>query len=83
MSIKLLAQRSARELMAEFDHDMGQAELAHHIEMLLVEVVSLTKTEYDADLHACCQSDQDMAHKIAHDIRHKEDVVMANLMGLR
>ncbi|WP_438465403.1 hypothetical protein [Marinomonas sp. PE14-40] len=83
MSIKLLAQKTATNLMAEFEKDMNQAELTKHIEELLVEVVNMTKTECDDIRQACCQSDQDIAHKIAHDIRHQEDIVMANLMGLR
>lgn len=83
MSIKLLAQKTAIDLMTEFEKDMSQAELTKHIEALLVEVVAMTKTECDDVMRACCQSDQDIAHKMAHDNRHKEDIVMANLMGLR
>jgi hypothetical protein len=83
MSIKLLAKQTATNLMAEFEKDMNQAELTKHIEELLVEVVNITKTECDPIKLSCCQSDQDIAHKMAHEIRHQEDIVMANLMGLR
>lgn len=83
MSIKLLAQKTANNLMAEFEKDMSQAKLTKHIEELLIEVVNITKTECDEVRQTCCESDQDIAHKIAHDRRHEEDIVMANLMGLR
>mgnify|MGYP005988686471 CR=1 FL=1 len=83
MSIKLLAQKTASNLMTEFEKDMNQAELTKHIETLLLEIVALTKSECEDNHLKCCQSDQDIAHKMAHEIRHKEDIVMANLMGLR
>lgn len=83
MSIKALAQKTATSLMAEFEKDISQAQLTKHIEILLLEIVSLTKTECEESRIVCCQSDLDIAHKIAHEIRHKEDIVMANLMGLR
>ncbi len=83
MSIKLLAQKTATNLMAEFEKDISKAQLTKHIEILLVEIISSTKIECEESRIACCQADQDIAHKMAHEIRHKEDVVMANLMGLR
>lgn len=83
MSIKRLAQEAASNLMAEFEKDMSQAELTKHIENLLLEIVTITKTEYVEVPRTYGQADEDIAHKLAHDVRHKEDVVMANLMGLR
>ncbi len=83
MSIKSLAQKTAVNLMEEFEKDISQAQLTKQIEHLLVEVVAITKTEWEESLKPCCQSDQDIAHKMAYEDRHKEDVVMANLMGLR
>ncbi|OUR82668.1 hypothetical protein A9Q77_01845 [Marinomonas sp. 42_23_T18] len=83
MSIKLLAQKTAMNLMAEFEKDISQAQLTKQIELLLVEIVSITKIECEESRIVCCQADMDIAHKMAHEVRHKEDIVMANLMGLR
>jgi methionine aminopeptidase len=84
MSLHKLADDTARDVLEKLGHGTDQlAEVSQIIEAALEQSIRGTKEGCIEAVNICCSADQDLAHKIAEQLRLKEKALIANLSSLR
>lgn len=75
--------QSIYEILQVTPSDDQSKKVADVLERLAIEVVLDERERATTVANICCSADQDMAHKIAQEIRRDNDVLIANLSALR
>ncbi|MBO6520530.1 MAG: hypothetical protein JJ900_08710 [Rhodospirillales bacterium] len=84
MSLHELADDTARDVLEKLGHGTDQlADVSQIIEAALEKSIRSTKEGCIDAVNICCSADQDLAHKIAEQLRLKERALIANLSSLR
>lgn len=84
MSLDNIVQSTADDIIRVLGGDDDQkTEVAQILEKALLKVVSDTRAGCVEAVNICCSSDQDLAHKIAAEMKQKEELLVSNLMSLR
>ena len=84
MSIRQLADDAATEILASLGEDADNSKDISQIveKALLVVMRDMRRGSVDV-VNMCCSPDQDLAHKIADELHHKEQALITNLSSLR
>jgi len=84
MSVKQLADTTTNQILTAIENNMNDPKsISKIIESALLKVMSETRAGSVEVVNVCCSADQDLAHKIAHELHQKENALIANLMTLR
>ncbi len=84
MSIKQLADDTTKEILKFLTcEDDKLDDVSRIVEKALLTVLCEMHTRYVDVVNICCSPDQDLAHKIAKELRLKEKALIANLSSLR
>lgn len=84
MSLHELADDTARHVLEKLGHGTDRlAEVSQIIETALEQSIRSTNERCIEAVNICCSADQDLAHKIAEELRRKETALIANLSSLR
>lgn len=84
MSIKQLADDTAKEISNSLNCGNDKSDdISRIVEKALFAVLKEVQTECVNVVNICCNPDQDLAHKIARELRLKEKALIANLSSLR
>jgi len=84
MSIKQMADDTAAEILASLGGDGAKSgDVSRIVENALLAVLREARAGCTDVVRVCCSADEDLAHKIADELRHKEQALIANLSSLR
>jgi len=84
MSIKQVADDTAKEILTSLGADVEKSgDVSRIVEKALLVVLREARAGCVDVVKVCCSADQDLAHKIADELRHKEQALIANLSSLR
>lgn len=84
MAIHKLAQDATQEILTLLDGDASKSgDVSRIIEASLLELLNQTQAGCVKAVNVCCSSDQDMAHKVADELRLHKKALIANLSSLR
>ncbi len=84
MSLHELADDTARDVLEKLGHGTDRlADVSQIIEAALEQSIRSTNERCIEAVNICCSADQDLAHKIAEELRRKETALIANLSSLR
>jgi len=84
MPIDKLAAEAANEIISALGGDAAKAaDVSRIVEKALVAAMRDTHSSYVNVVNHCCGADQDLAHKIADELKHKQDALVANLSSMR
>lgn len=84
MSIRQLADGATQEILTCLGQDAQKSDdVSRIVEQALAEAVRQTQDGCLEVVNVCCSADQDLAHKIADEVRKKEHALIANLSSLR
>ena len=84
MSIKQMADKTAMEVLTSLGSDTNKSgDVSRIIEKALLTVLREARAGCVDVVQVCCSADQDLAHKIAAELRQKELALIANLSSLR
>ncbi len=79
---QLAVEQACHALSAELSDDDMQ-KVTSIIEAAMRDAVETASAESRKAASACCEADQDMAHKISSEITRANTALIANLQGLR
>ncbi len=79
---QLAVEQACNALSAELSADDMQ-KVTSIIEAAMRDAVEAASAESTRAASACCEADQDMAHKISAEIKRANTALVANLQGLR
>ena len=86
MTIRERAEKAVREaceaISATLDEEQTK-KVSDVIERALIDLMREAAKEHSVAVHNCCSPDLDTAHKIADEIRRRNDALIGNLQGLR
>jgi hypothetical protein len=77
------AVRDAGEIVGTSLSDEQRKALGKVIEDLMVDAMRECGASYGRAAAACCSEDEDMAHKIAREVKAAQTALIANLNSLR
>jgi hypothetical protein len=84
MPINELAAATADEILTAVGGDAAKAgEVSRIIEKALIRAMQDTHSSYVNVVNHCCGADQDLAHKIAAELKHERDALVSNLSSMR
>ena len=86
MDLKARAQLAVEQACDALSATLSEEELKKVvtiIEAAMRDAVQAATTESSRAASACCEADQDMAHKISREIERTHDSLIANLSSLR
>ncbi|WNJ99773.1 hypothetical protein L2D14_18175 [Thalassospiraceae bacterium LMO-JJ14] len=84
MSIKQMAEETAKEVLTSLGSDVDKSDdVSRIIENALLTVLREARAGCVDVVQVCCSADLDLAHKIAAELRQKEQALIANLCSLR
>ena len=86
MNVRQRAEKAVQDACAAISASLDEEKtkrVADVIERALIDMMRETAKEHNVVVRQCCSSDLDMAHKIAEEIKHRNDALVANLKGLR
>lgn len=84
MSVHQLADGATQEILKCLGQDAQKSEeVSRIVEKVLAEAVRQTQAGCLEVVNVCCSADQDLAHKIAEEVRKKEHALIVNLSSLR
>ena len=84
MSIRQLADEVASEIFELSNKNKDNSkEVSQIVEKALLKVMRDSQEGCVDVVNICCSADQDLAHKIAGELKQKENLLITNLMSLR
>lgn len=86
MDLKARAQLAVEQACDALSATLSEEELKKVvtiIEAAMRDAVQAATTESSRAASACCEADQDMAHKIANEIKRAQTALIANLQAMR
>ncbi|WP_417794762.1 hypothetical protein [Terasakiella pusilla] len=84
MSIKRLVNKTARDIISVSGADASkEGIITEVIQTVFLDVMKKTDISCVDAVNLCCSPDQDLAHKIAEQLKQKEELLISSLMSLR
>ena len=79
---QVAVEQACNALSAELSDDDMQ-KVTTIIEAAMRDAVEAAEAESRKVVSDCCEADQDMAHKVAEEIRRRQDALVTNLSSMR
>ncbi|MDJ0942885.1 MAG: hypothetical protein QNJ30_05455 [Kiloniellales bacterium] len=86
MDLRARAQHAVEQACDALSAELSEADMQQVtsiIEAAMRDAVEAASAESRKVVSACCDADQDMAHKISAEIKRANTALVANLQGLR